>query len=91
MKSLQHVPVETGCCLRALSTMPYTELISQGYTLSLLNPTSPKGVGGLYSPLGSVSCVRVVVVSQGLCGAVSGGGACGRARFNAINEKEIVQ
>jgi hypothetical protein len=41
------------------------KLISKGYTVNRLNPTSPKGVGGFYSPPGSVKCVRVVSESHG--------------------------
>jgi hypothetical protein len=59
-----------------------------------LNSASPKGVVRFYSPPPRGECV---VREGGSCqagacaGAASGGTAHGRARFDATDEKEMVQ
>jgi hypothetical protein len=57
-----------------------------------LNPTFPKGVGGFYSPSGEFVVREGGSYHLGACvGAVSGGAACGSARFYAVDKEEIVQ
>jgi hypothetical protein len=60
--------------------------------MSRLNPTSPKGVGVFTPPPPGECDVREDggCLSRACLGAVGGGAACGRARFDAVDEKEMV-
>jgi hypothetical protein len=57
-----------------------------------LSPTSPKGVGGIYPHPGERDVREGGNFQSWACaGAVNGGAACGRARFDTIYKKEMVQ
>jgi hypothetical protein len=57
-----------------------------------LNSTSPKGAGGFSSPPGEWDVREGGRCEPGACvDTVSGSAACGRARFDAVDEKEMVQ
>jgi hypothetical protein len=57
-----------------------------------LNLTSPKGAG-VFTPAPGEYDVREGgrYQSRACVGAMSGGAACGRARFDEVDEKEMVQ
>jgi hypothetical protein len=57
-----------------------------------LNPSSPKGVGGFNSLPGVCAVREGGRYQSGACvGAMSGGAACCRATFDAVDKKEIVR
>jgi hypothetical protein len=68
------------------------QLVSQGYTVNRLNPTSAKGLGGFYSFPGE--CVvrgGCGCHSRACLGARRGGSSCGRARLDVVDEKDMMQ
>jgi hypothetical protein len=68
--------------------MPFKKLTSKGKTVIRQKLTSPKAVGGFYS-LPEECDVRSggSVQLRACVGAVCGGAACGRARYNAVGEE----
>jgi hypothetical protein len=72
--------------------MSCKKFISLGYTVNRLNPTSPKGVGVFLPPSGECAVRDGGSCQSRACvGAVSGCAACGRARFDAVDDKDMVQ
>jgi hypothetical protein len=92
MKLITTCTGETDCCHRALPTMPCVKLLSQAWTANRLNPTSPKVGGTFNSPPGECDvCAGGGCPSRVCVGAINGSTACGCARLDAVDEKEMVQ